>query len=245
MSTRRTRAQRQGLLGEMEQLARKSVGRSDAARRLTDVDSEMSAQVDAAVGEAMNAPKASTSTDKSARRTSAPPKGTLLKVLGMAENVFKSAYFNPPEWRDSESTTTKAFQKKSPGWLAKEYIPHPQGRRGLQSTIPELYKPDLNGSAVAVEVKDVALRGGEPNYQDWALQLAQRTNTIKLAFPKGNPLQNWLVADLRGLPGEVNLTNFADQIKVGVARAGRVGGKPGPTFDKVFFILDDKIVQMP
>jgi hypothetical protein len=58
-------------------------------------------------------------------------------------------------------------------------------------------------------------------------------------------VKNWLFADLRGIPAEVNLPQLAQKIRTGVADAGRVKGQSGPTYDKVFFILDDKIVEMP
>lgn len=157
--------------------------------------------------------------------------------------TFKSTYKEAPQFRDSERTAGQALEAQSPGWTPQGRIRHQPGGQ-LLSTVPEYFKENVNGVSIAVEVKNVSLSDLQMNFSGWAEQLARRINTIKQNFP-GRPLQNWMVADLRGLPVEVDLSGLSARLKYGVAKAGRAGGKPGPSYDKVFFILDDRIVEMP
>jgi hypothetical protein len=182
---------------------------------------------------------------ESPRLTTSPGKKAILPVQPNVDPTYRSGYDKPPQWQDSEQTVGRSLEKHSPGWKTKEHIPHPKGTKNLMSTIPEYFKPGSRGAdTIAVEVKNVAVADMGMNFKGWAEQLARRNTTLKLQYSQA-PVKNWLFADLRGIPAEVNLPQLAQKIRTGVADAGRVKGQSGPTYDKVFFILDDKIVEMP
>lgn len=89
-----------------------------------------------------------------------------------------------------------------------------------------------------------AVLGLKINFDNWAEQLSRRNLTIARNYPH-LILQNWLFDDLRGLQVEVDLPNLAARINEGISEAGYVGREPGPRYDRIHFILDNKIVRMP
>ncbi len=175
-----------------------------------------------------------------------PGRNATLPVQSYAEGEFKSEYARKPEFRDSERTANKSFAALKP--QTQEHFKQDPGGSNLLSTKPDLFiaqVPDPGGSPVAGEVKTPSLDTlGEKVYKDWAIQLARRDSAIAKSNPKWSG-RHWGIVDLRGTQAEVDLPALAKRIKEGVRKAGTIGNKPGPTFEKMFFILDRTIVEMP
>jgi hypothetical protein len=177
----------------------------------------------------------------SPRTVNAPgSKATLpIQPFSPEEPTFKSVYKARPTWIDPEGTAERSVKALASDWQRKPVVKHPGSGR-LMSTVPELLSESLG---VAVEVKNVSIDDFGKFYPEWAEQLARRNAT--LSRTKQRPIQNWLFLDLRGTSVEVDLLGLRSRIQAGVGRAGATGGRAGGGFDKVYFILDTRVVEMP
>jgi hypothetical protein len=154
-----------------------------------------------------------------------------------------------PTWRYSEFTVIKSLEAVYGSIETLRTFRLPNGRL-LSSTRPDgfftrVFDSKIGAVAVAVEVKNVLLSDWDDYYKKWAMQLAQRIFAITTGEGRRWKLHNWFFMDLRGYGVQVYLRANAERIKAGVIKAGRIGNSPGPYYDSLFFILEDKIVKMP
>jgi hypothetical protein len=135
-----------------------------------------------------------------------------------------------------------------PGIPIKRKFRHPGAKAGnLLSTEPDVFLTEikvlkLGLFTVACEVKNVDVMGRKL-YTEMAKQLARRIKTLLLSEDvKGKKVHNWLFMDLRGMAVEINLIARAHSVRSGIYSAGVTGEKY--VYNRIFFILDDKIVAM-
>jgi hypothetical protein len=167
----------------------------------------------------------------------------LLPIRKYLGQKFKSLYKVRPTWIDSEKTVENSLNASGGGWSLKRWFGQPKSGGRLLGTEPDLFNDNVGGNRVAAEVKNVDLGELETWYGDWAEQLARRKDAI--AKNISGKVEHWAFVDLRGTVVEVDLQALANRIKAGVAKAGRTKAGLGTTFDKVHFILDDAIIEVP
>ena len=162
------------------------------------------------------------------------------------QSRFKSK-FPGVHWKSSEESVTNSLKAIFPGIPIKRKFRHPKAGN-LLSTEPDVFlteirEPKLGLFTVACEVKNKDVRYMEAKlYTDMAIQLARRIKTLSLSPDVKWKLQNWLFMDLRGMAFGIDLLESVHRIKNGIYNAGVIGEKY--KYDRIFFILDDKIVAM-